>query len=150
MIRRHPLQLRVLCPSRPLGVYFRWWWGQCGRFSGKLRSGLRICNETACSCHRLGCGKFAATFVMEWILRRLSTDATGWESVLIKREPPSEAVYVFTTGITLRFRNLSPVILIGKIFEGADWFHFTGIIPAVGPNLVETCGQACAVAKPGE
>ena len=23
-----------------------------------------------------------------------------------------------------------------KIFEGADWFHFTGITPALGPNVV--------------
>ncbi len=34
-----------------------------------------------------------------------------------------------------------------KIFEGAEWFHFTGITPALGPNLVEICKQACASAK---
>ena len=34
-----------------------------------------------------------------------------------------------------------------KIFEGADWFHFTGITPALGPNLVETCLEACKAAK---
>ena len=34
-----------------------------------------------------------------------------------------------------------------KIFEGADWFHFTGITPALGPNLVEICRQACKAAK---
>lgn len=33
------------------------------------------------------------------------------------------------------------------IFEGADWFHFTGITPALGPNLVEICKQACQAAK---
>ena len=33
------------------------------------------------------------------------------------------------------------------IFEGADWFHFTGITPALGPNMVECCKQACAAAK---
>ena len=33
------------------------------------------------------------------------------------------------------------------IFEGADWFHFTGITPALGPNLVELCRQACEAAK---
>ena len=26
-----------------------------------------------------------------------------------------------------------------KIFDGADWFHFTGITPALGENLVEIC-----------
>ena len=30
-----------------------------------------------------------------------------------------------------------------KIMEGADWFHFTGITPALGPNLVETLKDAC-------
>ncbi len=34
-----------------------------------------------------------------------------------------------------------------KIFEGADWFHFTGITPALGPNMVEACKQACKAAK---
>ncbi|MBR4910885.1 MAG: sugar kinase [Clostridia bacterium] len=33
------------------------------------------------------------------------------------------------------------------IFEGADWFHFTGITPALGPNLVEICKIACIKAK---
>ena len=33
------------------------------------------------------------------------------------------------------------------IFEGADWFHFTGIIPALGPNVVEICKDACKIAK---
>ncbi len=34
-----------------------------------------------------------------------------------------------------------------KIFEGADWFHFTGITPALGGNLVEICKDACKAAK---
>lgn len=34
-----------------------------------------------------------------------------------------------------------------KIFEGADWFHFTGITPALGPNVVEICKEACKAAK---
>lgn len=34
-----------------------------------------------------------------------------------------------------------------KIFDGADWFHFTGITPALGENLVTICEQACAAAK---
>ena len=34
-----------------------------------------------------------------------------------------------------------------SIFEGADWFHFTGITPALGANLVEICRQACIAAK---
>ena len=34
-----------------------------------------------------------------------------------------------------------------EIFEGADWFHFTGITPALGANMVEACKQACIAAK---
>ncbi len=34
-----------------------------------------------------------------------------------------------------------------EIFEGADWFHFTGITPSLGENLVEICKQACIAAK---
>lgn len=33
------------------------------------------------------------------------------------------------------------------IFEGASWFHFTGITPALGPNLVDICEEACKAAK---
>ena len=34
-----------------------------------------------------------------------------------------------------------------KIFEGADWFHFTGITPALGGALPEICLEACKQAK---
>ena len=34
-----------------------------------------------------------------------------------------------------------------SIFDGADWFHFTGITPALGGELVEICRQACIAAK---
>ena len=34
-----------------------------------------------------------------------------------------------------------------KIFEGVEWFHFTGITPALGANVVEICREACKAAK---
>lgn len=34
-----------------------------------------------------------------------------------------------------------------KIFEGADWFHWTGITPALGGELPEICLEACKAAK---
>ncbi len=34
-----------------------------------------------------------------------------------------------------------------KIFEGAEWFHFTGITPALGDNVTEICIEACKAAK---
>ena len=33
------------------------------------------------------------------------------------------------------------------IFEGVQWFHFTGITPALGPNVAEICREACKSAK---
>ena len=33
------------------------------------------------------------------------------------------------------------------IFEGADWFHFTGITPALGGELVDICLEACKAAQ---
>ncbi len=34
-----------------------------------------------------------------------------------------------------------------EILEGAEWFHFTGITPALGENVVEITRQACKAAK---
>ena len=34
-----------------------------------------------------------------------------------------------------------------QIFEGASWFHFTGITPALGDNIAEVCLEACKAAK---
>ncbi len=34
-----------------------------------------------------------------------------------------------------------------KIFEGVDWFHFTGITPALGGELPAICLEACRAAK---
>ncbi len=34
-----------------------------------------------------------------------------------------------------------------KIFDGADWFHFTGITPALSKNAADICLEACKKAK---
>lgn len=34
-----------------------------------------------------------------------------------------------------------------KIFDGAEWFHFTGITPALGDETAEICMEACKIAK---
>ncbi len=34
-----------------------------------------------------------------------------------------------------------------RIFEGADWFHFTGITPALGDSAAALCEAACKAAK---
>lgn len=34
-----------------------------------------------------------------------------------------------------------------KIFDGVDWFHFTGITPALGDNVAKICMEACKAAN---
>ena len=34
-----------------------------------------------------------------------------------------------------------------EIFEGVDWFHFTGITPALGDGVAAICMEACKAAK---
>lgn len=34
-----------------------------------------------------------------------------------------------------------------EILAGADWFHFSGITPAIGPEMTKAVQEACAVAK---
>lgn len=34
-----------------------------------------------------------------------------------------------------------------EIFDGAEWFHFTGITPALGQNVADVCLEACKKAK---
>ena len=34
-----------------------------------------------------------------------------------------------------------------SLFEGVDWFHWTGINPALSNNLIEICEEACKEAK---
>lgn len=34
-----------------------------------------------------------------------------------------------------------------EIFDGVEWFHFTGITPALGQNCVDLCIEACKAAK---
>ena len=34
-----------------------------------------------------------------------------------------------------------------KIFKGADWFHFTGITPAISSSAAKICLEACKAAK---
>lgn len=33
------------------------------------------------------------------------------------------------------------------ILDGADWFHFTGITPALGPHIAAICEEACRAAR---
>ena len=88
-------------------------------------------------------------------LRRFGVDTS-----LIVRGGPRLGVYFVEKGASQRSSKViydragSSIALSeaadfdwDKIFSGADWFHFTGITPALGGQLPEICLEACRRAK---
>ena len=88
-------------------------------------------------------------------LRRFGVD-TGW----IVRGGPRLGIYYLEKGASQRPSKViydragSSIALAGRedfnwkeIFRGAEWFHFTGITPALGGELPKICLDACRAAK---
>lgn len=84
----------------------------------------------------------------------------GVDTSAIKREGPRMGVYYVEKGASQRpskviYDRAGSSIALAKpsdfdwdeIFAGADWFHFTGITPPLGPNLPQICEDACIAAK---
>ena len=84
----------------------------------------------------------------------------GVDTSLIRRDGERLGIYFVEKGASQRAskviydRKYSAVSLSKpedydwkKIFEGADWFHFTGITPALSSSLASTCLEACKKAK---
>ena len=88
-------------------------------------------------------------------LRRFGADTSN-----IKRGGPRMGIYYLEKGASQRASKViydragSSIAEASpddfnwdNIFCEADWFHFTGITPALGGNLPEICKQACRTAK---
>jgi len=88
-------------------------------------------------------------------LRKYGVDTTG-----IVKGGERLGIYFLETGASQRpskvvyDRKLSAISQAkkgdfdwSKIFDGADWFHFTGITPALGDNVAEITLEACKAAK---
>ena len=84
----------------------------------------------------------------------------GVDTSLILRGGPRVGIYYLEKGASQRpskviyDRAASSIALAqpeefdwSDIFAGADWFHFTGITPALGGKLPEICLMACKAAK---
>ena len=88
-------------------------------------------------------------------LRRYGVDTTkivrGGERVGIdfneKGASQRSSVCIYDRANSALGRAVSSDFDWGKIFDGAKWFHFTGITPALGPNVVEICRDACKAAR---
>jgi 2-dehydro-3-deoxygluconokinase len=88
-------------------------------------------------------------------LRKYGVDTSG-----IIRGGERLGIYYYEKGASQRASNViydraySSVSMAKKsdfdwkvIFDGADWFHFTGITPALGANIAEICFEACKTAR---
>lgn len=84
----------------------------------------------------------------------------GVDTSKISRGGDGVGIYYLETGASQRPSKViydragSSIASAGKgdfdwedIFNGAEWFHFTGITPALGENVAELCEEACAEAK---
>lgn len=84
----------------------------------------------------------------------------GVDTSLMLRGGPRLGVYFCEKGASQRgskviYDRAGSSIALAKrnefdwnsIFEGVDWFHFTGITPALGGELPDICMDACKAAK---
>jgi 2-dehydro-3-deoxygluconokinase len=86
--------------------------------------------------------------------------AHGVDTSAVARGGDRVGIYFLETGASQRAsvvvydRAGSAVSQVGpgefdwaRVFEGAGWFHFTGITPALGPRVAEATAEACRAAK---
>ncbi len=85
--------------------------------------------------------------------------AHGVDTSLVARGGDRIGIYFLETGASQRAsvvvydRNGSAISQVGpgefdwaRVFDGAGWFHFTGITPALGPRVAEATAEACRAA----
>ena len=70
----------------------------------------------------------------------------GVDTSLMLRGGPRLGVYYCEKGASQRASKADEFDW-DKIFAGADWFHWTGITPALGGDMPEACLEACKAAK---
>ncbi|HEX8687145.1 MAG TPA: sugar kinase [Pyrinomonadaceae bacterium] len=86
--------------------------------------------------------------------------AHGVDTSVVARGGDRIGIYFLETGASQRAsvvvydRAGSAVSQVGpgefdwaRVFEGAGWFHFTGITPALGPRVAEATAEACRAAR---
>lgn len=107
-----------------------------------------------------------ATFVSEIPKNEIGQSAVnslrkyGVDTSLIVREGERLGIYFVEKGASQRpskviyDRKYSAISMAqkdhfdwNKIFEDVDWFHFSGITPALGDNVADICHEACTQAK---
>ena len=110
--------------------------------------GFSACFVTKLPAHEIGQGAVNS-------LRRFGVDTSG-----IVRGGDRIGIYFLEKGASQRPSKViydragSSIAMASKddfdwkaIFEGAVWFHFTGITPALNDNVAQICLEACKAAK---
>ena len=110
--------------------------------------GFNACFVTKLPAHEIGQGAVNS-------LRRFGVDTSG-----IVRGGDRIGIYFLEKGASQRPSKViydragSSIAMAAKadfdwkaIFEGAEWFHFTGITPALNDNVAQICLEACKAAK---
>lgn len=110
--------------------------------------GFDACFVTKLPAHEIGQGAVNA-------LRRFGVDTS-----MIVRGGSRVGIYFLEKGASQRpskviyDREGSSIAMASKedfdwekIFEGAEWFHFTGITPALNDSVAEICCDACKAAR---
>ena len=110
--------------------------------------GFNACFVTKLPAHEIGQGAVNS-------LRRFGVDTSG-----IVRGGDRIGIYFLEKGASQRPSKViydragSSIAMASKddfdwkaIFEGAEWFHFTGITPALNDNVAQICLEACKAAK---
>ena len=102
--------------------------------------------------------KLPAHEIGDFVVRELRRN--GVDTSLLLRGGPRLGVFFVEKGASQRASKViydragSSIALAeanefdwGKIFDGADWFHWTGITPALSESCAEACLEACKEAK---
>ena len=110
--------------------------------------GFNACFVTKLPAHEIGQGAVNS-------LRRFGVDTSG-----IVRGGDRVGIYFLEKGASQRPSKViydragSSIAMASKddfdwkaIFEGAEWFHFTGITPALNDSVAQICLEACKAAK---
>ena len=121
--------------------------GECGRIVGELR---RDCEVHQCG-SRQQIGRKCPQFTKAVWCRYPPTCTwvgNGWGSTSSKRVRANVHRRSSMIGRTLRSLQADPARFDwDSIFEGASWFHWTGITPALSQQMVDATRTACEVAK---
>lgn len=146
MLRLQPPHYQRFTQAQSFDAHF-------GGGEANVAASLAVLNHHACFVSRLPSHEIGQSALNS--LRSLGIDThyvvRGGERLGIyyiekgASQRPSQVIY--DRAYSSFSQSLSSDYDWNAIFEGADWFHFTGITPALGENLISILTEALKIAK---